>query len=148
MKSSEIFHPDRVCFFKSNKKKAALNQLIETFENASPVIDVDHARKEIMSREKLLSTGIGLGIAIPHARLDNFSGIVAAVGIRLEGIDDYESLDGELVKIVVMILAGKQQHRQYVQLLSQLISTLKDEKRRLSILSATDPALITKALAD
>ena len=82
-------------------------------------------------------TGIGLGIGVPHVRLEGVPSLSMAVGIHPTGVDDYESLDGEPVRIIVLIVGGKKQHSDYIRLLANLVAVLKDEARRQSLLSAT-----------
>jgi PTS system nitrogen regulatory IIA component len=74
-----------------------------------------------------MSTGIGMGVAVPHVRLDSVSDIVMAAAIVHEGIEDYETLDNVSVKLVFMIAATPEQHAQYLRLLSSLSKHLKNE---------------------
>jgi nitrogen PTS system EIIA component len=86
--------------------------------------------KNIFYREQLMSTGIGLGIGIPHIRFEGVSSPILAVGISKKGITDYASIDDEVIKFVVMIIVGKNQHKQHIRLLSIIVALLKQEETR------------------
>ena len=72
-----------------------------------------------------MSTGIGLSIAIPHARLNGLDDVYMAFCVNKQDIYDYDSLDRKPVRIVVMILAGRDQHSRYIAVLSQISKMLK-----------------------
>ncbi|UCH98740.1 MAG: PTS sugar transporter subunit IIA [Candidatus Aminicenantes bacterium] len=118
------------------KKKDNLEALIRLIENENLIEDVDLLRRSIFSREELMSTGLGLGIAVPHARIKGVENIIIAIGINKNAIDDYESLDGTPVRIVIMIVAGEKQHREYLMLLSQMVKILKKNSMIDNLLEA------------
>ena len=112
--------------FSDLKKKAEnLELLVRLIKNENLVEDIAALKQSIFSREKLMSTGIGLGIAIPHVRIKGVDNIIIAIAINKDGIKDYESLDGSPVRMVIMIIAGEEQHRDYLMLLSQIVKILK-----------------------
>ena len=82
-----------------------------------------------------MSTGIGLGIAIPHARSKYIKDIVIAVGISKEAID-FDSLDGKPVNYVIMIAANENQHKEYLQILAKVALVLKSKKKREKIMNS------------
>lgn len=92
----------------------------------------------ILHREKLLSTGIGFGIAIPHARLPNCPDFYIAVGVTRHDID-WRAIDGEPVRLIAMIAGPHDRQREYLQLLSQLTFFLRDEQHRKRLLAASSP---------
>ena len=93
-----------------------------------------------------MSTGIGLGIAVPHARIKGIKDLVMAVGVCREGITDYETIDNVPVKIVVLIIAGEGQHKAYIRVLSLIVTKLKKVETREKILEAKDEEEIYKIL--
>jgi len=93
----------------------------------------------IWERERLMSTGIGLGLAVPHVRLPSVSGVVMAVGISDQDIVDYESLDGHPVRAIFMIAARADQHATYLRLLSLVSAKMKDADLRQTLLALRDP---------
>jgi PTS system nitrogen regulatory IIA component len=131
-----ILKKELIFFSNFNKKKDNLEALIELIEKEKLVENADVLRSSIFSREELMSTGIGLGIAVPHVRIKGVKNIIIAIGINKNGIQDYESLDGEPVRIVIMIIAGEEQHQDYLLLLSQMVKILKKNSMITNLLQA------------
>ncbi len=130
----KLIRPERFLFLTSNKKKAALEELIGSLSKAPEVKSAQELTEKIFERESLMSTGIGFGIAVPHVRIGSVQDLVLAGGISKTGIEDYESLDGQPVKIIFMIAARPDQHADYIRLLSQISNRLKIEKVREKLL--------------
>lgn len=128
-----------ICFTNLRKKSENLDQLINLIVKENQVENTEILKETIFTREKLMSTGIGLGIAIPHVRIKGVENIIIAIGINKGGIEDYESLDGAPVKIVIMIIAGEKQHKEYLLLLAQIVKILKMDSMRTRLLE-TDKA--------
>ena len=120
-----ILKKELIFFSDLSKKKDNLEALIGLIEKENLVENIDVLRVSVFSREELMSTGIGLGIAVPHVRIGGVKDIIIAIGINKQGIRDYDTLDGEPVRIVIMIIAGEEQHREYLLLLSQIVKILK-----------------------
>ena len=105
-----------------------------------PGLDIEKLKKELFYREQLMSTGIGLGLAIPHVRFKGVKSPIVLAGVQSDGIADYESIDNEPVKIVIMIIVGENQHREHIRLLSMIVGRLKDGNLKDSLISAADGA--------
>lgn len=141
-----ILSPDRITFIRENLKEAALNRIIDLFLSVKEIKDRQEIADQIFKREHLMSTGIGLSIAVPHARLNTINDIYMAVGICENDIKDYESLDNEPVRIIFMILAGRNQHAQYIQILSRISSIIKEQDTRNRILKCETAEEVYKIL--
>lgn len=128
--------PERVKVLDGRSKHDALKELIALLMSAGAISDGTELERLIQEREALMSTGIGLGIAVPHARLPQINSSVIALGTSPEGIPDYESIDGSTVHIVAMIVTGTQRQREYIELLSSLARLFKEESTRDRVLSA------------
>jgi len=133
-----VLQPQRVRILTCSTKQEALNALIECLATAPQIKDRDELAKGIFHREELMSTGIGMGIAVPHVRLSSVESPVMCAGVCREGIADYESLDGRPVHLIFMIAAGRDQHAQYLKLLSFISKKLKDENLREALIQAGD----------
>lgn len=105
-------------------------------------------KKEIFYREQIMSTGIGQGIGVPHVRFEGCKSPVVVLGICPRGIEDYDSLDGVPVQIIVMILVGAEQHREYLRILSMIIRKLKIKEIQQGLLKAKSPSEIASMLQD
>lgn len=128
-----------LCVFLSSKTKTeAILELLDLVEKSGKVTQMDNLKKEIFYREQIMSTGIGQGIAIPHVRFEGVTDPMVIVGLAPEGIKDYSSIDDQMVHIVIMILVGAEQHKEYLRILSLIVSKLKDKTFQEGLLSAED----------
>jgi PTS system nitrogen regulatory IIA component len=135
---ARVLVPQRVLILDSKTKKDALLALADCLGSAAEVKDRDALVQAIFYREELMSTGIGMGIGVPHVRLASVTRPVMSAGLCRNPITDYQSLDGIPIHLIFMIAAGQNQHAGYLRLLSSLSLKLKNEKLRNSLISAPD----------
>jgi len=135
-----------MCILQTRSKEQVLLELIELICRTGRVHSAEDLTQSIFYREKLMSTGIGLGIAVPHVRIEEISHPITAIGISHDGIPDYESIDDELVRIVIMIVAGKNQHKEYIRLLAEIVTRLKDDGVIERLCAARNPDEIHEIL--
>lgn len=133
---ADFLFPERVVILPGGGKQGVLDSLIDLLDNAPEVTSKAELIQGIYSREKLMSTGIGLGIAIPHVRLASVKNIAMAAALVPQGIADYESLDNQPVRLVVMIVARENQHAEHLRLLSNISGKLKDAAFREHLFQA------------
>lgn len=139
IKLEMILNPD--CIVISDEKigkEKALNTLIDLIGEHHEFPNIEDFREAVFHREELMSTGIGLGIAVPHVRLKNLQNICMGAMIIRQGIDDYEALDGLPVKLIFMIAANEAQHTDYLKFLSALSKQLQAESYREDLLQVND----------
>lgn len=134
----QILTPERCTILECQNKESALNQLIAILSQTNEVTSESELREAIFHRESLMSTGIGLGIGIPHARIPSVSSIVMALGVCKNALMDYNALDDKPVNVLVMVAAGKNQHSKYIRLLSILCSRLKNPEIRNKLIQAQE----------
>lgn len=127
-------------------KKEALAQMVSLLSVNPAIKDKNEVLEAVFKREELMSTGIGLHIGVPHVRLDSVSSIAMAAGVNKHDIEDYESLDGQPVRIIIMLAAGRNQHTEYIRMLSTVSAKLKQPSVRDNLLSASDGAEIFSIL--
>jgi PTS system nitrogen regulatory IIA component len=137
---ANVLSPDRVVLMEEDRKEAALMRTIDVLASSPLVRDRKDLTRAIFDREKLMSTGIGFGVGVPHVRLGSVGDLAMAVGVSSKSITDYESLDGEPVRIICMVAAGLNQHAEYIRALAAVSGKLKDPAVRGSVLSASTEA--------
>ncbi|MDP8236896.1 MAG: PTS sugar transporter subunit IIA [Candidatus Erginobacter occultus] len=142
----DILRRERIILLKSQEKTGALEELIDCLAGAVEVTDPEELARAVFRREQLMSTGIGLGIAVPHVRLESVKGLVMALGISHGGLADYESLDGGPVHILCMFATGRYQHAQYLKALAAISGRLKDPELRRKLLDTAAPDKIFQLL--
>ena len=146
MELKDYIDKNLISVFKNEKKKKVILDLINLICKNKELDSNKEIKEAIFYREQLMSTGIGLGIAVPHARIKGIKDLVMAVGVCREGITDYETIDNVPVKIVVLIIAGEGQHKAYIRVLSLIVTKLKKVETREKILEAKDEEEIYKIL--
>lgn len=127
---------------KANTKKGVLEELVTLLVQDKKVSDMGGAVQILLEREKLGSTGIGQGIAIPHAKTDQAKTVVAAFGLSRKGIS-FDSLDGDPVHIVFLLIAPPDAAATHLKALARISRMLKDKFFRQSLREAktTDEVL-------
>ena len=125
-----------ISFLKSKTKEKVLLELIDSICKNRELGNRKEIKEAIFHREKLMSTGIGLGIGVPHVRIKGIEDLIVAVGIGKQDIANYETIDGIPVRIVVMIVAGEGQHKPYIKFLSLIVSKLKQTEIRGKLIKA------------
>ncbi len=103
-----------------------IKEMADNLCEVTQIINKETFIKEIIEREKDLSTGIGLNIAIPHARIDGIEDFHIAIGRIKEGIP-FNSLDDKPVKVIIMIAAPKDKQKEYIKLLAQIVIFAKNK---------------------
>ena len=144
----QILNPDHITLIETNHKDIALMSIINNLAVKGAIADKETVTEGIFQREKLMSTGIGLGIGIPHIRLAGITDLIMAVGVSTEDITDYESLDGNPVRIMFMILAGKDQHALHIKTMAAISARLKNPLLRERLIESRDTQEIHSLLTD
>lgn len=117
-------------------KTEALNQCIDLMAKSGKIADVEKYRKGVFAREEEGTTGIGMGIAIPHCKSDAVTKAGLAAMVVKDGVD-FESLDGTPAKIIFLIAAPNTEDNVHLQVLSKLSVMLMDEQFTNSLINAS-----------
>ena len=127
-------------------KDTVLKKLCRVIFETGKVSSEEVLEEKVLHREKLMSTGIGLGVGVPHVRCEGVKNVVIAMAVSDSPIAGYDSIDGTPVRIVVMIVVPEHNHRQHILILSDIVQLLKDGAKRAAILSAHSSEEIYKSL--
>ena len=134
--------PQRIILrLKARAKEEAIRELVQAALNHYRSGEQETIMKAVLEREQIESTGIGDGIAIPHARTDAVEDICICLGTSLKGID-YNAIDGKPVHIMLLLVASESAHDAYVNTLSSIASLFNDSSFRQNIIRCTDPAQV------
>ncbi len=136
MTLSELIQDGVICFLEADSRDAALNKLVDALSDSGEIAEKDKFLDAIIKREKIVSTGIGMGVAIPHAKLSIFNRFFLAIGLQKakEGIE-WNALDCAPVRLIFMIGGPVNQQTTYLKILSRLTAAIKDEDKRQKLLS-------------
>lgn len=141
-----LLHADRVLDFRATTKREALVEVCRVLAACPEVEDPRALEKAVLEREEVMSTGIGLGIAVPHAKVPCVRDFVLALGRSRAGIE-FQSLDGKPVHLVVLIAGPEARQGRYLQVLASVTLRLKREEVRRALLEARDAAAMIAILA-
>ena len=130
MRLSELLNPQAITTrLQASGKREAIAELVELLETAPGLASQGEILDRVLRREAMMSTGIGNGIAIPHGKARMVDRLVAACGVSPEGID-YESADGELATLFVLLVAPESGGALHVKVLANISRLLKEESVR------------------
>jgi len=139
--------PAFVVFLNQESRDEAISSLVNCIDGKEGIPDKESYLSALKKREGIISTGIGMGVAIPHAKLDSFSDFFIAIGIKQQGIGiEWDSLDGSPVRIVFLIGGPNKKQTEYLKLLSQLTGAIKNEEKRKMLLAAQNAEEVIEIL--
>jgi len=121
---------------KSRTRREVLTELSEMFSHANIRVDYDNMVEVLLEREKLGSTGIGGGIAIPHGKLAGLENLIVSFGRSKDGID-FDSMDGKPVHIFFLLMAPENSAGQHLKALARISRMLKDDSFKTDLIKAT-----------
>ncbi len=126
-------------------KEEILAEMVDLLAASGHIRDKEAVLKAVTDREKRMSTGMQNGIAIPHGKTDSVDCLVAALGIKREGID-FGALDGQPSTIFVMTVSPDSRTGPHIQFLAEVSRPLNDASVRAKILSASTREEVLKLL--
>lgn len=140
MSIADYLSKNQILFLEVKERKEALIALVDLLDRAGKLREKEQFFSSILQREKIVSTGIGLGVAIPHAKLEGYEDFFIAIGIQKEGMGlEWNALDGVPVRLIFMIGGPDNRQTDYLQILSSLTTAIKDGVRRKNLLASKTP---------
>jgi fructose-specific phosphotransferase system IIA component len=139
MKISDILEEKLVVTNLAGSTKEEIIEALITLVGQSPkVLDKEKVRAAIFEREKIMSTGVGNGFAIPHGKTDAVSDIVAAFGVTAQPIP-YQSLDDRPVRLVFLLVGKDNLVGPHIKLLSRISRLMNKEEFRNKLMETQTP---------
>ena len=138
MKITELLSPAAITVnMQATDKKSALVELTDAIVGVSEELDREQILKVLLERERLGSTGIGDGVAIPHGKLKNIDSLLLSFGCSKAGVD-FDSMDGKPAHLFFLLLAPEESVGVHLKTLARISKLLKNPGVRNSLLAATD----------
>jgi fructose-specific phosphotransferase system IIA component len=148
MKVSELLKSEFIISdLKGESKEEIINELIDLFKNDPRVEDIEKVRSAVLDREKVMSTGVGKGFAIPHGKTNAVKEIVGAFGRIKDGID-YDALDGNPVNLVFLLVGKDNLISTHIKLLSRISRLMNKDDFRHRLTEANTADEIVKLFSD
>jgi len=120
----------------SKTKEDVINEMVNILDENGKLLDKDIYLKAVLDREKEFSTGIGMGIAIPHGKSSGVKEPALIFGRSVDGID-YQSMDDELAHIFFLIAVPEESSNEHLKILSQISRKLMHKELRDSLMKAS-----------
>jgi len=127
-----------ILFLDPTSKEDVIEKLVDVVFASKILPDRELFLKALIDREKLVSTAIGMGVALPHAKLPVYQEFFVSVGILRTGLD-WDAIDDSLVRIVFLIGGPEDRQTDYLQLLSSVTVAMRDELLRKRLMTAASP---------
>jgi len=148
MKLKEIIDKDLVKIgIEAKDKEGVLDELLGVIEKKFKITNREDVKKKLLEREAVKSTGLGNGIAIPHAHSEFVEGIAACIGISEEGVE-FTCLDGKPAYVFVMIVANPQYNLKYLSLLAHTARILSREDIRQKLIDAKNEEEVIRIIKE
>lgn len=142
MKISEILDEKFIIEdLKGSSKEEVINEVVLLFEHDERVQDIDKVKEAVLEREKIMSTGVGKGFAIPHGKTNSVTEILAAFGKTRRPID-YQSLDNQPVHLVFLLVGKDNLVSTHIKLLSRISRMMNKDEFRQRLIDADTKAEI------
>jgi Kef-type K+ transport system membrane component KefB/mannitol/fructose-specific phosphotransferase system IIA component (Ntr-type) len=141
-----VVSPDCVALsLHSAAKEDIIAELVDMLSARGKLLDRDMVLRDVLEREKMMSTGMEHGIAMPHAKSNGIEDIAVAVGIKQEGVD-FGSLDGEKSRLFTLVVSPKKTSGPHIRFLAAIAAVLNDAGNREAIIAAATPEEAVKLL--
>ena len=137
----QVIAPD----LKAQNKTEVLKELVDLLYKEGKIKDQERALEVLLDRERLGSTGVGYGIAIPHGKFNDIKSLIAAFGRSRQGID-FDSVDHKPVHIFFLFLAPEHEAQLHLRVLARSCRLLKRDTFRESLMQAESAAEILKII--
>lgn len=136
MKIMDFLCPEAITIdLKAQDKKSSIGELVELLHKAKKIKKTNEVIETVLEREKLGSTGIGQGVAIPHGKTDSVAEQIGALGISQKGVE-FNSLDGEPVYLIFFLVGPAEVAGQHLKALSRISRLFKDKFFRQALREA------------
>lgn len=146
MRITDILNDESVRIgLKAKDKNELLELMMDLAEKSGKVSDKPAAMKEILERESIMSTGVGKGIALPHAKTNAVEDSIGALAVLDQPVD-FESLDGKPVRLVFLIIGRENNVGSHLRLLSKISRLMNNESFRNRLLACASKQDVFKLL--
>lgn len=138
----DILSPDStIVDLKGETKEEIIAELIDLLANNDAITDRDKVLQAVLEREKIMSTGIGDGIAIPHGKSDSVERLIAALGTQRRGVD-FEALDGEPAYVFFLLVSPANVSGPHIKALARISRLLKNDEFKKKLIAAESSTAI------
>ncbi len=137
MKLIDVLKPEYIKIpLVSQTKEEAIRELVDLLAQHQLFQDVDAVFQAVLDREKIMTTGVGRGVAIPHCKKAECSKFAIALGIRPEGVD-FKSIDNQPAKVIFLLIGPDNNPGMHIRLLSRISRLISKDSLRDALLTSS-----------
>ncbi len=122
----------------ASNKEDIIKELVELVSGSPMVKDAEKLLKDVQNRENLVTTGVGYGVAFPHAKTKSVKGIIIAFGRCIKGVD-FDAMDHKKVHLFFLIAAPEDAIGAHLNVMARLSYLMKSEENRQKLMQASSP---------
>ena len=138
MRLTDVLHKDLIKIPLAGKDRdATIKELIKVLKGKNSITNEKSIFLAVIDREKIMTTGVGNGIAIPHCKHQDSPDFAVSLGINPEGLD-FESIDKKAVKIVFLLVGPENNPGLHIKLLSRISRLMSNEELRQQLIESKD----------
>ena len=138
IKISDYLALKNILFLDVATREEAISKLVDNLDiNAK--LDKKVFYEAVITRENIVSTGVGMGVAIPHAKMEDIPDFFISIGIQKQEGLGWDAIDKSLVHLVFLIGGPHERQEEYLQILSHLTAIIKNEHLRKKIMKSSSP---------
>lgn len=145
---SKYLDSSSVIFLTASTRDDALKELVSKLSTTGKVQNPSTFYQAILDREHIVSTSIGMNTAIPHAKIPDMEDFFISIGVLSNEGVDWNSLDGNNVRLIFLIGGPEDKQTEYLQILSSLTLAIKDDERRKKLLTLNSPIAMIELFKD
>jgi len=140
MRLTDILLEDHIILnLKAKTRDKAIKELLTKLNESQAVADFDQAYSAVLEREKIMTTGVGNGIAIPHCKHNSCPNFAVGLAVVPQGID-FEAIDKKPAKIIFLLIGPENNPSLHIKLLSRISRLMSNEELRQQIIKSKTPA--------
>ena len=143
---ADFLAPDAITFLQTDDRLEVINQLCNKLEDQEILQEREPFFEALIERENIVSTAIGMGVAIPHAKLPTFDDFFIALGIHQGDGIEWDAIDQLPVHLIFLIGGPASEQKLYLNILSRITSAMRDETLRSKLLHAHTKAEVHSLL--
>lgn len=129
----------------SETKNDIILELLDILDTNGLLPNREEAERVVLDRERMMSTGLENGIAIPHGKCASLKDLVVAIGLKPDGVD-FDCADGQPARIFLLTLSAADRSGPHIRFMAEISRLLQSEELRKRVLECTDPGTIAQLL--
>lgn len=145
---NQLLTPERIRIaLPGTSKEEIINALVDVLDGAAAIDRLESVRSAVFEREKMMSTGVGKSLGLPHAKTDSVTETIAAFATTKEPVD-FGAIDDEPVRLVLLLVGPEADKSQHIKILGRISRLVSRDGLRQKLVDATSPEDVLQLLKD